>query len=141
MDALFFERWDCTEHLESSGDESPKILCFWECAMVSRPEPFQMVVAGNASKWSSAENVRLGLKAEQESDTGLAASMCQVPHVAHITASNPGSSTSLHTTSGSVGPAPNSGGGLCGCTLRHISEKTLRRMKTARAGRSASERP
>ncbi|KAK5924666.1 hypothetical protein CgunFtcFv8_017261 [Champsocephalus gunnari] len=62
--------------------------------------------------------------------------MCRVPHVAHITASNPGSSTSLHTTSGAVGP-----GGLCGCTLRHISEKTLRRMKTARAGRSASERP
>ncbi|KAK1904824.1 AN1-type zinc finger protein 4, partial [Dissostichus eleginoides] len=69
-----------------------------------------------------------------KTDTGLAASMCRVPHVAHITASNPGSSTSLHTTSGAVGPAPNSVGGLCGCTLRHISEKTLRRMKTARAG-------
>ncbi|KAK5864403.1 hypothetical protein PBY51_015649 [Eleginops maclovinus] len=64
-----------------------------------------------------------------KTDTGLAASMCRAPHVAHITASEPGFSTSLHTTSGTAGPAPNSGGGLCRCMLRRIFEKTLRRMK------------
>lgn len=34
-----------------------------------------------------------------------------------------GFSPSFHTTSGAVGPAPSSGGGLCRCTLQHISEK------------------
>ncbi|KAI9521362.1 hypothetical protein NQZ68_007677 [Dissostichus eleginoides] len=44
MDALFFERSDCTEHLESSGDEYYT---------------------------HSTENVRLGLKAEQESGNNI----------------------------------------------------------------------
>lgn len=71
-----------------------------------------------------------------KTDTGLTAFMGCVPHVAHITVSQmvhdfsfplphplAGFSPSFHTTSGAVGPAPSSGGGLCRCTLQHISEK------------------
>lgn len=82
-----------------------------------------------------------------KTDTGRAACMCSAPHVAHITVSEmvhdspPGFSPSFHTTSGAVGPAPGSGGGLCRCTLQHISERTLHMTKTDCVGRSASERP
>lgn len=82
-----------------------------------------------------------------KTDTGLVALMCCVPHGGHITVSEmvrdfpPGFSPSFHTTSGAVGLPPSSGGGLRCCILQHISERTLRKMKTDCAGRSASEQP
>lgn len=79
-----------------------------------------------------------------KTDTGIAAFMCCIPHVAHIIVSQmvhdspPGFSPSFHTTSGTVGPTPNSGGGLCHCTLKHISYRTLHKSKTDHAGSSPS---
>lgn len=46
------------------------------------------------------------------------------------TTSPPGSAPSFHTTSGTVGLPPSSGGGLHRCSLLHISERTLRKMRT-----------
>lgn len=65
--------------------------------------------------------------------------MCCVPRSGHITVSEmvhnpppppPGSAPSFLTTSGAVGLPPSSGGGLHRCSLLHISERTLRKMKT-----------
>lgn len=80
-----------------------------------------------------------------KTDTGHAAFMCCVPHIAHITVSQmvhnspSGFSPSFYPTSGAVGPAPSASGGLCCCTLLHISERTLHKLKTNCTGRSASE--